>query len=76
MRARRTFFSALEVNPNENLSDLKGKSGSYPQMVQTPSSTTAWASLRETILGVFLAALGMSGVALATKTIGETTSKA
>ena len=48
-RAQRTSFWALEVNPKPNLSDLYRISGSCPQMVHPPSSTTALASFRDDI---------------------------
>ena len=64
------------VKHNLNLSVLNGMSRSWPQIVQSPSSTTAQASLSETILDTTLSAFDMLEEALAAVTIGGTISKA
>src|ERR1051325_8976345 len=45
-RSRRIIFGPLMVKPKPVLSNLKGRSGSWPQIVLPPSSTAARASFR------------------------------
>ena len=71
-RARRTTFWALEVKPRPNLSDLYGISGSYPQIVHPPCSTTALASFSDDFRSGGLVILG---IALVTATSWGTSSK-
>ena len=72
---RRMAFWPVEVNPKPKLSDLKGKSGSWPQMVDPPSSTISLTSLRDDIRGRGLVILGVEDTALVTAISGETSSK-
>ena len=72
----RITFCPAAVNPNPNLSVLWGKSGSCPYTVLFPSLITAYASLRDAILGTCLGMIGTSTIVFATTTSGETSSNA
>ena len=76
VRACLTSFWALIVKSKPHLSTLNGISGSYPQVSRLSSSTTAHASLNETIFCTTLTALDTSEENLEVATIGCTTSKA